>query len=121
MFRKLILFLSVFLFPLSFGNKLSGPSTNNIINHGLPKCRNCKYFAPHDSEIHKYSLATCLLYGQKDIISGKTRFEFAQHVRNRDGQCSREGLNYEPIGERTAPKKLNTPDHYRIRHHHIRQ
>ena len=102
MFRNLFLILSVLRFNLT--NSLSKMPNKYIINSGLPECRNCKHFMPHNSEEHKYSLATCLLYGQKDIISGKITFEFAQHARNRDGQCSREGLNYEPIGELTAPK-----------------
>ena len=102
MFRKLFLILSIFRFNLT--NSLSKKPNKYIINSALPECRNCKHFMPHNSEQHKYSLATCLLYGQKDIISGKITFEFAQHVRNRDGQCSREGLNFEPIDEIVSPK-----------------
>lgn len=102
MFRKLFLVLSVFIVNLT--NALNKVPNKYIINSGLPECRNCKHFAPHNSEEHKYSLATCLLYGQKNIISGKITFEFASHVRNRDSQCSREGINYEPINGTTAPK-----------------
>lgn len=105
MFRQLFIILSVLRFPVSFGKRIpinrllvdkSYPA-KGILNHGLPECRNCKHFMPHESEQHKYSLATCLLYGQKNVISGKITFEYAEHVRNRAEQCSKEGLNFEPI------------------------
>ena len=102
MFRKLFLILSVFRFNLT--NALSKVPNKYIINNALPECCNCKHFMPHNSEEHKYSLATCLLYGQKDIISGKIRFEFASHVRNSKEQCSKEGFNFEPIDEIVSPK-----------------
>ena len=109
MFRQLFAILSFLRLPGLFGgNKL--PVNNllvgkilpifpgkGIVNNGMPECRNCKHFMPHDSEAHKYNLATCLLYGEKNVISGKIRFEYAEHVRNREKQCSKLGVNFEPI------------------------
>ena len=109
MFRQLFIILTAFKLPLSFGKRVpinrllvekNYPPpfpAKGIVGGGLPECRNCKYFMPHDSELYKYKLATCLLYGNKDVVSGKITFEYADHVRNRDSQCSREGVNFEPI------------------------
>ena len=75
----------------------TNPTTKFIINHRLPECRNCKYFMPHDSEIHKYSLGRCKLYGFKNIVSGETRYEYADHCRQDHKQCTIQGFNFEPF------------------------
>jgi hypothetical protein len=109
MFRHIFIIFSAFQLPLSFGKRvpvnrlLVGKNypppfpAKGIVGGGLPECRNCKHFMPHNSEAYKYNLATCLLYGEKNVISGIVKFEYAEHVRNREEQCSKEGRNFEPI------------------------
>jgi len=89
---------------ISFGSSIStrieiNPTSQFIINHGLPECRNCKHFIPHETsnEYHKYNLGTCKLYGFKNIVSGKITYEYADHCRQSNKQCSIHGHNYEPL------------------------
>jgi hypothetical protein len=69
-------------------------SENFIKNINIPSCRNCIYFKPH--ALNDYiELSKCQKFGDKDIISGKIDYDYADHCRKDDTKCGNEAKYFE--------------------------
>jgi len=93
--------LAMSLVPKILG--LAPPKLSNlpfIKDKDLPICKDCKHFIlykPEDVQnIFTYRLGHCALFGRKDYVSGYISYEYADHCRINNEQCSMEGLLYEP-------------------------
>ena len=68
-----------------------------IQNIKSPICNTCKYYKPFtifkNSDNLKYSL--CMRYGEKNIITGEVKFEFAGNVRKDEKKCGSNGIYHE--------------------------
>ena len=73
-------------------NKIIKTSGFFIKNMNAPSCKNCIHFMEYKSIYDKENLdlSTCKLYGEKNIISDKIKYEFALICRNNENKC---GIN----------------------------
>jgi hypothetical protein len=61
-----------------------------IKNINLPACRNCIHYQP-DSYDFTSTLNKCHKFGNKNIITDKITYDFADHCRNDESKCGTEG------------------------------
>lgn len=70
----------------------------NIINGDLPTCSRCihyrpdfLFFLPVNNHFGK-----CSKFGEKDIITGKINYIYADYIRNDENKCGINGRMFEP-------------------------
>jgi len=72
-------------------------NSNKIINNGnLPSCRNCVYFKPdtYSSEFAS-ALSKCQVFIDKDIVTDKITYKYADTCRYDESKCGKEGKYFE--------------------------
>jgi hypothetical protein len=62
-----------------------------IKNMDLPACRNCIYYKPSITNDYTSTLNKCEKFGEKDIISDKIRYKYADTCRLDEKLCGHEG------------------------------
>ena len=67
-----------------------------IKNANIPACRNCIHYQPHpyNNDFTSY-LNTCDKFGNKNIITDKITYDFADQCRNDESKCGKEGKHFE--------------------------
>jgi len=62
-------------------------------------CINCKYFikhwAPYDEENDHTNYGKCKIFGEMNLITGDTTYDYAKLVRNDESQCGLSGKLFE--------------------------
>ena len=83
-----LLYLLYFLPILVYSEKM-------IKNMNLPACRNCVHYqpAPYNNDFTSY-LNTCDKFGNKNIITDKITYDFADQCRNDESKCGKEGKHF---------------------------
>jgi hypothetical protein len=68
-----------------------------IINKYLPSCRNCIYYEPSkiDKDFSSSYFSKCNKFGEKNIITDKIEYNFADGCRRDETKCGREGKFFE--------------------------
>lgn len=68
-----------------------------IINNGnLPSCRNCVYYKPDkNNNDFTSSFSKCQVFLDKDIITDKIKYEYADHCRYDEYKCGKIGKYFE--------------------------
>jgi hypothetical protein len=63
-----------------------------IKNVNLPACRNCIHYQPdiYNNDFASY-LNKCDKFGDKNIVTDKITYDFADQCRNDDSKCGKEG------------------------------
>jgi Pyruvate/2-oxoacid:ferredoxin oxidoreductase delta subunit len=71
-------------------------STPTIKNAHLPSCKNCIHFAP-DKYYHEYAttMSKCNKFGDKDIVTDKITYRYADACRVDEKLCGKEGKYFE--------------------------
>jgi hypothetical protein len=66
-----------------------------ITNSNIPDCKNCIHFLPDN---HRYGLHSdyhrCKKFGEKNIITGKVNYYFADYCRKYESLCGLEGKHF---------------------------
>ena len=65
-----------------------------IKNINLPSCRNCIYYQSKNLNPDFSSLNKCEKFGEKDIVNGMIKYEYANSCRENDSKCGKEGKYY---------------------------
>ena len=67
-----------------------------IKNINIPSCRNCIHYKPsiHDNDFTS-SFVKCEKFGDKDIITDKITYKYADLSRNDESLCGKEGKYFE--------------------------
>ena len=68
------------------------PSDKIIQNMEFPSCKNCIYYKP--SFLNNDFTSTfnkCYKFGEKDIVTDKVTYNFADFCRNDETKCGKEG------------------------------
>lgn len=69
-----------------------------IRNANIRSCKQCIHFQP-DPSIYSGSTSTfakCKMFGEKDIITDKITFDYADRCRTQEDKCGKEGKYFEP-------------------------
>ena len=68
-----------------------------IIKNGqFPACKNCIHYRPSIfSNDYTSSFSKCAIFGNKDIITDKIDYNFADYCRNDENKCGSEGKYFE--------------------------
>jgi hypothetical protein len=69
---------------------------NKEVSRNVEKiCVNCKYFIRHwpdyDEPINNGDYGRCKLFGEINLVTGKTDYDYAKFVRNNESQCGESG------------------------------
>jgi len=66
-----------------------------IKNVNLPACRNCIHYQP-DPFYNDFtsSLNKCNKFGDKNIVTDKITYDFADQCRNDESKCGKEGKHF---------------------------
>ena len=67
---------------------------NFIENSQYPTCKDCIYFKESPDPFDKYHLSNCVLFGEKDNISGKIEYKYTKTCRNNNHLCGKNGKYY---------------------------
>lgn len=65
-----------------------------IKNINLPSCRNCIYYQTKNLNPDFSSLNKCEKFGEKDIVNGKIKYDYANSCRENESKCGKEGKYY---------------------------
>ena len=65
-----------------------------IKNINIPVCKNCIYYKPGSIDFYS-EYSRCNKFGEKDIITGKITYDFADSCRNNESKCGKEGKYFE--------------------------
>jgi len=67
-----------------------------IKNMNLPACRNCIHYQP-DPYYNDFEslLNKCNKFGDKNIVTDKITYDFADHCRNDESKCGKEGKYFQ--------------------------
>ena len=69
---------------------------NKIIrNVDVPSCRNCIYYKPFKYDDHSAKLSKCERFGEKDIITNKIQYDYADSCRNNESKCGKDAKYFE--------------------------
>jgi hypothetical protein len=74
-----------------------------IRNKNFPACINCINFIGHSNNYPYDELPSdklygkCTKFGQIDIITGLTEYDYAKHCRDDNNKCGKNGSEYIPI------------------------
>jgi hypothetical protein len=92
-----------FLLPFLF---VKNTTSEMIRNKNVPSCMNCK-FSQNTLLTGSTTFIRCRKFGEKDIVTDKLSYDFADSCRNDEKRCGIEGKYYE---EDKFPfiKKLNS-------------
>ena len=72
--------------------KSAGIVLKQIIKNGdIPICKECAYFKPHSNQ---WQLGKCIKFGEKNLISGKVTYLYANETRSNELLCSANGLYF---------------------------
>ena len=85
-------FLFSFLISLVTSSRITSVNRKNI-------CSDCKFYIPNKMK--------CVKFGETDIVTGKTDYEFAANVRFNDSECGKQGRYF----EKNRAKLLTTSYH----------
>jgi len=66
-------------------------SEKMIKNINIPACKNCIYYKPKLYDDFTSSFNRCENFGEKDIITDKIEYNFADSCRNDESKCGKEG------------------------------
>lgn len=91
-------FTNLFFCVANITSILSSRAKNvNIIKNGdFPACRNCIHYRPSIfSNDYTSSFSRCANFGNKDVITDKIDYDFADSCRNDKDRCGLEGKYYE--------------------------
>lgn len=66
-----------------------------IKNMNVPSCRNCIYYKPESYSNYDSHLSKCEKFGEKNIITDKIRFDYADMCRKDDSKCGYIGKYFE--------------------------
>ena len=67
-----------------------------IKNTNLPACRNCIHLIPRSfSNDYASSFSKCSKFGEKDIITDKIDYDYAEQCRRDEMKCGEEGNFFE--------------------------
>jgi len=71
-------------------------SENIIKNVNIPSCKKCIYYNP---DPHNFDFTSkynrCQKFGEKDIVTDKIKYEFAELCRPDESKCGKEGKYFE--------------------------
>jgi hypothetical protein len=62
-----------------------------IKNINLPACKNCIHYQVSNNDEFTSSLNRCGMFGDKNIVSDKIKYDFADYCRNDESKCGIEG------------------------------
>lgn len=79
-----------FLLPLLF---VKNATSEMIRNKNIPSCINCKF--SNKGFLNSHTFLHCKKFGEKDIITDKVSYDFADSCRNDEKKCGIEGKYYE--------------------------
>lgn len=65
-----------------------------IKNINLPSCRNCIYYQTKNLNPEFSSLNKCEKFGEKDIVNGMIKYDYANSCRENESKCGKEGKYY---------------------------
>ena len=80
--------ISSILFALSLSEK-------RIKNIHLPACRNCIHYQPKIHNSFDSVLNKCEHFGEKDLITNKITYAYADTCRNDETKCGKKGVYFE--------------------------
>ena len=67
-----------------------------IRNVNIPSCRNCIHYKPsYYTTDFTESYNKCDIFGNKDIITNKISYDFAETCRNDENKCGNKGKYFE--------------------------
>ena len=69
-----------------------------IRNANMPSCRQCIHFQP-DPSVFSGSTSTfakCKYFGERNIVTNRITFDYADHCRTQEDKCGKEGKFFEP-------------------------
>jgi hypothetical protein len=71
-------------------------SEKTIRNINIPSCKKCIHYkpAPYNFDFTT-SYNRCEKFGEKDIITDKIKYDFAELCRNDESKCGKEGKYFE--------------------------
>lgn len=70
-------------------------SAKFIKNMNINPCRNCMHFQLYGNDDISFNLARCDLFGEKNIISGEIKYEYADKCRESEHFCGNDGKYFE--------------------------
>ena len=62
-----------------------------IKNINLPACKNCIHYQVSNNDEFTSSLNRCGMFGDKNIITDKIKYDFADHCRDDESKCGKTG------------------------------
>ena len=65
-----------------------------IKNINLPSCKNCIYYQTKNLNPDFSSLNKCEKFGEKDIVNGMIKYDYANSCREKESKCGKEGKYY---------------------------
>ena len=66
-----------------------------IKNINLPSCRNCIYYQYKNLNPDFSSINKCEKFGEKDIVNGMIKYDYANSCRENESKCGKEGKYFE--------------------------
>lgn len=66
-----------------------------IKNINLPSCKNCIYYQSKNLNPDFSSINKCEKFGEKDIVNGMIKYEYAESCRENESKCGKEGKYFE--------------------------
>ena len=69
-------------------------NTNFIKNAQYPICKSCEYYLPDFLLLQNDYFGKCMKFGEKDLITGKITYNYADFCRRHDEECGKEGKYY---------------------------
>ena len=79
-----------FLLPFLF---VKNTTSEMIRNKNVPSCINCKF--SNKGFLNSYTFLHCKKFGEKNIVTDKVNYDFADSCRNDEKKCGIEGKYYE--------------------------
>ena len=80
-----------YLLYFFFANSDSFINSKKFIkNINMIPCRNCIHYKPYSYSDYS-TLSKCENFGEKNIISNEITYEYADHCRNDETKCGKEG------------------------------
>lgn len=73
-------------------------NNQNIINNHLPSCSRCIHYQDFFSILLPVNnrFGKCSKFGEKNIITGKISYEYADDIRSDEDKCGNDGKLFEP-------------------------
>jgi hypothetical protein len=72
--------------------KTAGIVLKQIIKNGdIAICKECAYFKPHSTQ---WQLGKCMKFGEKNLVSGRVTYLYANETRSNEHLCGPNGLYF---------------------------